>query len=107
EYDQKNLLWDIEKSKIIFKSDTIRAVNDTFFVITDSVEGRGEIRTGTAALGFPGNIHQFMSCEIDDHGRYIRMLNVLWDNLDQTKSVFLTGSLRKSDFSNDGRYLLV
>ena len=58
---QRSFLWDVRKSKIVFSSDTIRAVSDTFFVVKDSIEGTGEYHTGTATSYFPTYVDQYRS----------------------------------------------
>lgn len=99
--------WDMERSQMIFHTDSIYSVNDTLPLQNSDGETTG-YRNGTAALGFPRYTGLISSIEVAGTGQYIRIHDILWNNNDNRRSYKLPGNdISRSDFSPDGKYLLV
>jgi WD40 repeat protein/uncharacterized caspase-like protein len=100
------ILWDFEKYKPVFRSDTVRSARDTI-----AVTGKDDVvsfKTGTAAFPFPMRLVFFTAVTVANNGKYTRAMTCLWNNADNTKSYEIANNfLHKSDISRDSRYLLV
>lgn len=98
-------LWDMEKYKPIFQTDTIYSVNDTL-AISDINES--SYRTGTAAYGFPRFTGMIGAIETAPSGEFIRIGDRIWNCKDNRLSYLIKDNdINRSDFSPDGRFLLV
>ncbi len=104
--EQNGSLWDLSLQKRVFRSDTVRSVQDTMAVLNDSLEVTGW-KTGTAAYGFPGRLINYSNCVISPEGTYLRSGIFLWNNKNNMLSYEIRENiLSRADFSRDERYLL-
>ncbi|MEO6612118.1 MAG: caspase family protein [Chitinophagaceae bacterium] len=104
--DEVIMLWDFEKYKPIFRSDTVRSRLDTIMVIDK--DDNVSYQNGTAGMPFPHRLVFFSSITISDNGEYIRAMTTLWNNADNSKSYEIEDNfLHRADISRDGRYILI
>jgi WD40 repeat protein len=102
-YDGSMVFTDIEKSRTLFRSDTLYSIYDTLPGDNDSEY----YKVGKLPFGFPRPF-EYYTITIEKYGRYIIANNHIYNTADLTKSFLISSNtLRSTDFTNDGKMVLV
>lgn len=105
--DGNSILWDFEKYKILYNTDTISGTADTMIVMDTSGNYTYQVPTLNAPYKIPYSRLTFTNINIDDTGKYFWTMSYLWNNNDFSKSYRIENNhLSISDISRDGRFLL-
>ncbi len=103
--DDFSILWDLKKYKVLFRSDTLLSVNDTFQVM--GPDSNYIDTTGSLPYNFPRMLTA-KPLKVSDDGRFIQSSKLLWNTTDPRTSYEMADeSIRSSDISSNGKYALV